>query len=102
MMNQQATNAFRNLAVTLHHFFTNSGSGYEPTHEHATRQPPTTEGALALIASADWILSQRAKRGQHFHSLVFVIVAQREELLEALDQVPGKPATAIAAGRRAS
>ena len=101
-MNQQATNAFRTLEITIRHFFEHGGSGYEPTHEHATRQPPTTEGAIALVASADWILSQRAKRGQHFHSLVDVIVAQREELLEHLDAVAGRPATAAAAGRRAS
>ena len=99
-MNQQATNAFRTLEITILHFFEHGGSGYEPQHEHATRQPPTIEGALALVASADWILSQRAKRGPHFHSLIDVLVGQRAELLEALDEVPGKPATSIAAGRR--
>ena len=101
-MNQQTLNSFRTLEITIRQFFALGGSGYEPTHEHATRQPPTTEGAIALVASADWILSQRAKRGPHFHSLVDVLVAQREELLEALDEVPGKPATSIAAGRRSA
>lgn len=101
-MNQQALNSFRTLEITIRHFFEHGGSGYEPGHHHATRQPPTIEGALALVASADWILSQRAKRGPHFHSLVDVLVAQREELLEHLDAVEGKPATSIAAGRRSA
>ena len=99
-MNQQALNSFRTLEITIRHFFEHGGSGYEPTHEHATRQPTTTEGAIALVASADWILSQRVKRGPHFHSLIDVLVGQRAELLEALDEVEGKPSTAIAAGRR--
>ena len=99
-MNPLALNSFRTLEITIRQFFALGGLGYETTHEHATRQPPTTEGAIALVASADWILAQRVKRGPHFHSLIDVLVGQRAELLEALDEVPGKPSTAIAAGRR--
>ena len=101
-MNPQATTAFNTLMITLRHFFEHGGSGYPPTHPHGAKRPATIDGATALVASADWVLAQRAARGPHYHSLIDVIASQREELLEALDQVPGKPATAVAAGRRSA
>ena len=100
-MNPQALIAFHTLMNTVRHFFEHGGSGYSLTHPRGARQPATLEGALALVAAADWILAERAKRGPHYHSLVDVVIGQRAELLECLDAVEARPATAAAAGRRA-
>lgn len=100
-MNTQATNAFHILMNTIRHFFEHGGAGYPPNHPHAARQPATLEGALALLASADFILGARATRG-HYHSLLDVIERQRADLVECLDAVEARPATVAAAGRRAS
>ena len=100
-MNTQALIAFETLDNTVRHFFEHGGAGYSPTHPNATRQPATLEGALALVASADFILKARATRG-HYHSLLDVIEQQRDELVQAMDAVEGKPATVVAAGRRSA
>lgn len=86
--------------ITVRHLFEHGGSGYTPDHPYGAQRPATIEGELALVASTDWVLAQRAARGNHYHSLIDVLVGLREELLEALDEVEGKPVTAVAAGRR--
>ena len=100
-MNTQTSISFDILDNTIRHFFEHGGAGYSLNHPHAARKLATLEGALALVASADFILKARATRG-HYHSLLEEIERQRDDLVHLLDAVEGAPDTAVAAGRRSA
>ena len=101
-MDLRTKNIFADLNRLTHSMHSLGGYGYAPSSPHGRLHEPTMEAALALVATADCLLNERKTRGPHYAPYLEQIEGLRAELLEALDEVPGKPATSIAAGRRSA